>query len=349
MTQNNKLLMNGNEAVVYGALLARCDAFFGYPITPASEIIHAAAALFPKLGRSFMQAESEIAAINMVMGAAAAGRRAMTGSSGLGISLMQESVSYLAAMELPCLIVDVMRGGPGLGNIAPEQSDYMQLVHGGGHGSYRCIVLAPDSVQEMCDMAFTAFELAERYAMPAYIAADGVIGQMMETVTLPEPLEERELPERALAIGKDRRNCHTSIFLEPDVLEAHNVHLQRKYAAIQLKEERQELYRTDDADIVFVAYGICARLARNAVDSLRKYGVKAGLLRPQTLFPFPNKSCMELARRARVFASVELSAGQMIQDIRLAVGNTVRVELINRMGGNMPTVEEIVERSCRFL
>ncbi len=349
MNLKNKLLLGGNEAVVYGALLAGADAFFGYPITPASEIAHAAAARFPQLGRTFIQAESEIGAINMVMGAAAAGRRAMTASSGLGISLKQEAVSYLAGSELPCVIVDVMRGGPGLGNIGPEQADYNQVVKGCGHGSYRPIVLAPSSAQEMCDMAREAFELAEKYATPVYILTDGVVAQMIESVELPEPAGPREIPDNALDIGKDRGNFFTSIYLEPDELEAHNVALQKKYASIQLREERYESYLLDDADVIYVAYGISGRLARHAADLLRKYGVKIGVLRPKALFPFPNKILEELAKQAKLFISLELSCGQMIDDVKLAVRCSKRVELINRMGGNIFSVDEIVERTGKLL
>lgn len=349
MMLKNKRLLSGNEAVIYGALLAGADAYYGYPITPASEIAHTAAVKFPELGRVFLQAESEIGAINMVMGAAAAGRRAMTASSGLGISLKQEAVSYLAGSELPCVIVDIMRGGPGLGNIAPEQADYNQVVKGGGHGSYRCIVLAPGSAQEMCDMAGKAFELAEKYALPVYILTDAVIGQMIESVTLPEPLPHRLLPDNALAIGKKRNNFFTSIYLEPDELEAHNIKLQKKYAVIREQEELSEDYLLEDAEFIYVAYGICGRLAKNAAEQLRKKGIKAGVLRPKTLFPFPEKHLAELVGQAQKFISVELSCGQMIDDIKLAINCAKPVELINRMGGNMLSVAEIVERTEKLL
>lgn len=349
MMLKNKRLLSGNEAVIYGALLAGADAYYGYPITPASEIAHTAAVKFPELGRVFLQAESEIGAINMVMGAAAAGRRAMTASSGLGISLKQEAVSYLAGSELPCVIVDIMRGGPGLGNIAPEQADYNQVVKGGGHGSYRCIVLAPGSAQEMCDMTGKAFELAEKYAMPVYILTDAVIGQMIESVTLPEPLPNRELPDNALAIGKNRNNFFTSIYLEPDELEAHNIKLQKKYAVIQEREELSEDYLLEDAEFIYIAYGICGRLAKNAAEQLRKKGIKAGVLRPKTLFPFPKKRIAGLVGQAQKFISVELSCGQMIDDIKLAINCANPVELINRMGGNMLSVAEIVERTEKLL
>lgn len=346
---NNQRLLSGNEAVVYGALLAGADAYYGYPITPASEIAHTAAAKFPELGRVFIQAESEIGAINMVMGGAAAGRRVMTASSGLGISLKQEAVSYLAGAELPCVIVDIMRGGPGLGNIAPEQADYNQVLKGGGHGSYRCITLAPASVQEMCDMASLAFDLAERYSTPVYILTDAVIGQMIESVTLPEPSAKKPLPANALAVGNNRNNYFTSIYLEPDALEAHNIKLQQKYAVIREQEERYEAYRLEDAETVLVAYGICSRLAKNAADKLRLQGIKAGVLRPITLFPFPDRILAELAREKTLFISVELSCGQMIDDIKLAINCSRPVKLINRMGGNMLSVAEIVERTEALL
>lgn len=346
---NNKMLLSGNEAVVYGALLAGCDCYFGYPITPASEIIHAAATKFPELGRAFIQAESEIGAINMVMGAAAAGRRAMTASSGLGISLMQETVSYLACAQLPCVIVDITRGGPGLGNIGPEQSDYNQVVIGGGHGAYRCIVLAPDSAQEMCDMAFLAFDLAEQYSTPVYMLTDGVIGQMMEKVELPEPIPPREIPDNALDYGKNRNNFFSSIYLDYDDLEAKNSELQAKYAQIQLKEQRYENYLLDDAEIILVGYGISGRLAKKAVDDLRNLGIKAGVLRLKTLFPFPNTICKQLAKQAEMFIAIELSNGQMINELKLAISCSKPVELINRTGGHILSVDEIVTRVGKLL
>ena len=346
MEYTNKMLLKGNEAVIYGALLAGCDSYFGYPITPASEVAHTAALLFPRLGRVFLQAESEIGAINMVLGAAATGRRTMTASSGLGISLKQEGISYIAGSNLPAVIIDITRGGPGLGNIGPEQSDYNQVVKGGGHGSYRCIVLAPASVQEMCDFTMEAFELAEKYRIPVYVMADGVIGQMMESLTLPEPLAEKpELPEWALDPERHRNNLVTSIFLKHDNLERVNIELQEKYDLISQNEQRIEEYEVDDAELIFVAYGICARLARSAVDALREQGVKAGLIRPQTLFPFPVDALQNAKNKAKLFLSVELSNGQMIDDVKLAVNCDVPVKLINRMGGNIPTIDEIVERS----
>ena len=350
MKYTNKMLLKGNEAVIYGALLAGCDSYFGYPITPASEIAHSAALLFPRLGRVFLQAESEIGAINMVLGASATGRRTMTASSGLGISLKQEGVSYIAGSNLPAVIVDITRGGPGLGNIGPEQSDYNQVVKGGGHGSYRCIVLAPGSVQEMCDLTVLAFDLADKYRIPVYVMADGVIGQMMESLTLPEPVEgKRELPEWSLDPTKDRKNMITSIFLKHDKLEEINIALQEKYQLISDKEQRVEEYLTEDAEVVLVAYGICARLAHSAVEVLREKGVKAGMIRPITLFPFPVDALKKAKKKAKLFLSVELSCGQMIDDIKLTLECSVPVKLINRMGGNIPTIDEVVERSLNAI
>ena len=347
MEYTNRMLLKGNEAVVYGALLAGCECYFGYPITPASEIAHTAARCFPKLGRTFLQAECEITAINMVMGAAANGRRAMTASSGLGISLKQEGISYLSGCELPALVVDITRGGPGLGNIAPEQADYNQVVKGGGHGSYRCIVLAPASAQEMCDLAFTAFDLAEKYRIVVYMLTDGVIGQTMETVTLPEPLPRREVPEWALDVSRPRTNMISSIYLETDDLEALNLRLQAKYRRIEEAEQRCELYQAEDAEVLLVGYGISGRLARTAVDELRARGIRAGLLRPITLFPFPVNELRRL--RAKQLIAVEMSCGQMIDDVKLAINCDRPVHLINRMGGNIPGTGEIVERTIKLI
>jgi len=343
---NKRMLLKGNEAAVYGALLAGCDCYFGYPITPASEIAHTAASLFPKLNRTFIQAESEIGAINMVIGAAAAGKRTMTASSGLGISLKQEGISYLAAYEMPALIVDVTRGGPGLGNIGPEQADYFQLVKGGGHGSYHCFVLTPNSVQEMCDMAFDSFRLAEKYRMPVYVMADGVIGQMMESLELPEPVNYNYDPEwRMGRIVNGEANIITSIYMEHNDLEKLNQKLQGKYRAIEKDEQSCEEFFTDDAEIVLVAYGISSRVARGAVEMLRKQGVKAGLVRPKRVYPFPTDALARLAGESRVkaFVAVEMSAGQMIEDVRLAIECRKPVFLCNRMGGNIPSVGEVAD------
>ncbi|MBO4648910.1 MAG: 3-methyl-2-oxobutanoate dehydrogenase subunit VorB [Lentisphaeria bacterium] len=349
MEYSNKLLLKGNEAVVLGSLLAGCDCFFGYPITPASEIAQTAAEYFPKLGRTFLQAECETASINMVLGASAAGRRVMTASSGLGISLKQEGVSYIATMELPCVIVDVMRGGPGLGNIAPEQSDYNQIVKGGGHGGYKVMVLAPSSAQEMCDFARLAFDLADKYRTPVYILTDGVTGQMLESVTLPEPLGRRPSPEWALDFkANPRTNFLTSIYMEANDLEAVNQHLNAKYAEIEAKEARAEEYCADDAEIILSGFGICGRVIRTAIDRLRAEGIKAGMVRPITLFPFPKQAFRSHLATAKQYVSVEMNNGQMIDDIRLAIECARPVSLVNRMGGNLPTVDLVVSH-CRKL
>ncbi len=344
--RTNKILLKGNEAVVYGALLAGCECYFGYPITPASEIAHASAKLFPALGRTFIQAECEIASINMVYGAAAAGKRCMTASSGLGISLKQEGVSYIAGAELPAVIADIMRGGPGLGNIAPEQSDYNQVVKGGGHGGYKVIVLAPGSVQEMCDLTMLAFDLADEYRMPVYVLTDGMIGQMMEKLELPEPRPRRQPQEWALDHVNKTPNCISSIYMEQKDLEELNIRLNRKYDLIREKEQRAEQYRMEDAEYAFVAYGISSRMARTAADILRAEGIKIGMIRPQTLFPFPVNALQDAVKNGvRQFISVEMSNGQMIDDIRLAIDCKCPVTLLNRMGGNVPSVEEIVKRA----
>jgi len=351
MQYNQRLLLKGNEAAVYGALLAGCDCFFGYPITPASEVAHTAARLFPKLKRTFIQAESEIGAINMVIGASASGRRAMTGSSGLGISLKQEGVSYLAAYEMPAVIIDVTRGGPGLGNIGPEQADYFQLVKGGGHGSYHCLVFTPNSVQEMCDFTVLAFDLAEKYRMPAYVMADGVIGQMMESVQLPDPRPYTYDPEWKMGrIVDGKANYITSIYMEYDDLEALNRKLQAKYREIERTEQRAEEFMTEDAELVIAAYGICSRIAKGAVSELRAQGIKAGLIRPQMVFPFPADSFSHLLSngKAKVVMSLEMSAGQMIEDVKLALNCKLPVALFNRMGGNVPSCAEVCEAAKRI-
>ncbi len=350
MEYNHRLLLKGNEAAVYGALLAGCDCYFGYPITPASEVAQAAALLFPRLHRTFIQAESELAAINMVIGAAAAGRRTMTASSGLGISLKQEGVSYLAAYEMPALIVDITRGGPGLGNIGPEQADYFQVVKGGGHGSYHCLVFTPNSVQEMCDMARAAFLMAEKYRMPAYMMADGVIGQMMESVELPEPIDYDYDPEWKMGrVVNGEANIITSIYMEHDDLEALNHKLQDKYRRIEAEEQSWEEFETGDAEIVIVAYGICSRVALGAIELLRARGIPAGLVRPKMVWPFPRRVLEELSRRERVraFVSLELSSGQMIEDVELATRCRRPVRLCNRMGGNIPTCAEACDAITR--
>lgn len=339
-------LVKGNSAIIIGALYAGCDCFFGYPITPASEILHDASKYFPKLGRKFVQAESEEAAINMVFGGASTGHRVMTSSSGPGISLMQEGVSYLAGAELPCVLVDIMRAGPGLGNIGPEQGDYNQIVKGGGHGNYKNIVLAPNSVQEMCDMTMKAFELAFKYRNPAVVLADGVLGQMIESLEFPEKAITPEIDTTWAVNGtaETRPNLITSIFLDFNELGQFNEKLQAKYAVIEQNEIDYEEYLTDDASVVLVAYGISSRICRSAVDLARQEGLKVGLFRPKTLFPFPAAALKALADKGCSFISVEMSNGQMIDDIRLATGCSRPVELVSKMGGNLVTLDQIMDK-----
>jgi len=336
-------LMKGNEAVIHAAIAAGCRAYFGYPITPASEIAEAAALLMPQSGGVFIQAESEVGAIQMVFGAASAGVRAMSASSGPGISLMQEGLSYIAGAELPCVIVDIMRGGPGLGNIGPEQGDYFQVVKGGGHGNYRVLVLAPNSVQEMCDFTVRAFELADRYRNPAFVLADGVLGQMMEAIELPR--QTVGLPEKPWAVtgeASTRRNLIASIHLEHEKQEEHILKLEAKYRAME-KDCSWEEYSAEDAEILLVAYGITSRVAHAAVEMARAEGVRAGLLRPITLFPFPSERIHQLAGKAHTLLTVELSSGQLVEDVRLAVNGIVPVQLLRRTGGMIPNAEDVLE------
>ena len=339
-----KQLMKGNEAVVKSAILAGCRAFYGYPITPASEITEAAALYMPQTGGVFLQAESEVAAINMLYGSASAGVRCMTSSSGPGISLMQEGMSYLAGAELPCVIADITRGGPGLGNISAEQSDYHQVVWGGGHGNYRTIVLAPHSVQEMADLTALAFELADRYRNPVVILADGFIGQMMEPVEFPQTATAPRLPEWAVAGTKETRgNFITSMQLDNDSLEAHQLHLEAKYRRAQERETRAEEWQTEDAEIVLVGYGIVARILKAVAAEARDLGLKVGVMRPITLFPFPTQHFQRLAKSAQVFVVVEMSNGQMVDDVRLALNGARPVEFFSRVGGNVPSHEEVLK------
>ena len=338
-------LCKGNVAVIKGAILAGCRGYYGYPITPASEIAEAAALYFPQVGGTFIQAESETAAINMVYGAAASGVRAMSGSSGPGLSLMQEGMSYLAGAELPCVIVDVVRGGPGLGNIGPEQSDYFAMVKGGGHGNYRNLVLAPASVQEMADFTILAFELADRYRNPAVILTDGFVGQMMEPLDLEDI--EPQLPEKPWAVKgtpETRANFISSIFLETDELEEHQRQMEAKYIRAQAAEQRAELCYTDDAEVLLVGYGIVSRVLLSTVEALRKQGIKAGLLRPITLWPFPKKALLEAASRVEKVLVVELSNGQMVEDVHLTLNGKVPVEFYGRVGGNVPSVRELQQQ-----
>jgi len=344
-----KQLIKGNEAIVKGAILAGCRYYFGYPITPASEIAEAAAYYLPLVGGTFLQAESEVAAINMLYGAASGGVRAMTASSSPGISLKQEGISYAAGAELPMVIVDIMRGGPGLGNIGPAQADYNQIVKGGGHGGYKLIVLAPNCAQEMCDLTMLAFELADKYRNPAVILADGFVGQMMEPVEFPEALDK--FPDKPWAIkanADDEKRLISSIDLELEKLEQHNLDLLEKYADIEANHVKYENYLLDDAEIVLVGYGVVSRVLQTVVDEMRKQGIKIGMLRPVSLWPFPKNAIAELTNRVKEFFVVELSAGQMVDDVRLAVNGKIPVHFYSRMGGVVPSPEEIIEQLMKL-
>ncbi|MCL2862659.1 MAG: 3-methyl-2-oxobutanoate dehydrogenase subunit VorB [Methanimicrococcus sp.] len=339
-------LVKGNTAVIIGAMYAGCDCYFGYPITPANEILHEASHYFPKVGRKMVQAESEEAAINMVYGAAAAGHRVLTASAGPGMSLKQEGLSYLAGAELPAVIVDIQRAGPGLGNIGPEQADYNQAVKSGGHGNYKCIVLAPNSVQEMCDLTYKGFDLAFKYRNPVIILSDGVLGQMMEPVVFPKEAIAPVIDTTWAVSGntETKKNLISSIFLDFAQQEAFNEKLQKKYREISDKEPLFEEYMTDDADIVLVSYGISSRISKSAVDEARKEGLKVGLFRPITLFPFPEKEIQKIAERDVTFIAVEMSAGQMRDDIMLAIRCKRPVDLVNRLGGNVIETTKVMAK-----
>ncbi len=339
-----KKLVKGNEAVVIGALVAGCDAYFGYPITPASEIAHKASETFLKLDKIFIQAESEIGAINMVYGAASSGLRVMTASSGPGISLKQEGVSYLAGADLPSVIVDVQRVGPGLGNIGPEQGDYWQVVKGGGHGNYRTPVLAPCSVKEMYELTIRAFELADQYRTPVYLLTDATLGQMMEPIDVhEEAVRGVDKPWKVDPSSETNENLITSIYLDFDDMEAHIRRLDAKYQVIAEKETAAETYLTDDAEVILTGYGIVSRLLRTVVEQLRSEGIKAGLIRPITLWPFPTKTFRQCAGEYTRFLAVELSTGQFIEDVRLALPHNP-VSFLGRVGGNLPTAEEVIAK-----
>ena len=347
------VLMKGNEAIAHAAIRCGCDGYFGYPITPQSEVIETLAELKPweTTGMQVVQAESELASIYMVYGAAGAGKRAMTSSSSPGIALMQEGITYMAGAEVPGVFVNVQRGGPGLGTIQPSQGDYFQATRGGGNGDYNVIVLAPNSVQEMADFVDLAFELAFKYRNPAMILSDGVIGQMMEKVVLP-PFKPRrteeeiikECPWATTGRTKNRKpNIITSLELKPEAMEQRNLHLQAKYKEIQEKEVRYETQQCDDAELLIVAFGSAARLTQKAIEIARAEGIKVGLLRPITLWPFPSKAIAEIAKGKKGVLVVEINAGQMVQDVRLAVNGAVPVEQFCRLGGIVPEPEEIVD------
>jgi len=341
-------LMKGNEAVAEAAIRAGADGYFGYPITPQSEIIEylMEADPYERTGMVVLQAESELAAINMVYGGAGCGKKVMTTSSSPGISLMQEGISYIAGAELPCLIVNVVRGGPGLGTIQPSQSDYFQAVKGGGHGDYHLIVLAPASVQEMGDFVELGFDLAFKYRNPVMILSDGAIGQMMEKVWLsPQKERSKVLPEWATT-GKPptrERNIITSLELDPNRQEIFNQKLVAKYNEIKKNEVRFDEYQCEDAEYLLVAYGTCARVCQKSVEIARGLGIKAGLLRPVTLFPFPSEQINECADKVRFILTVEMNAGQMVEDVMMAVNGKVPVHFYGRMGGMIPTPDEVVE------
>ena len=338
--------MCGNEALAEAAIIAGCDAYFGYPITPQNEIPAYMSRRMPEEGRVFVQSESELAAINMVFGASATGKRAMTSSSSPGISLMQEGISYLAGAELPAVIVNVMRGGPGLGNIAPSQGDYFQATRGGGHGDYRTITLGPSSVQELVDCMQLAFDLADQYRMPVMVLADGILGQMMEPIVL-EKKPQRELPAKdwALTGAKGReQNIVRSLWLPEGALEKHNNKLKARYEQVQENEVLCEEYEVETAEIVVVAYGVAARIVRGAVNKARQEGMPVGLIRPVTLWPFPVEQISKAADEFRIFLVVEMSTGQMLEDVKLAVAGKSPVVFYGRPGGSIPTVDEIFDK-----
>ncbi|CCY02591.1 2-oxoglutarate oxidoreductase alpha subunit [Prevotella sp. CAG:924] len=344
--------MKGNEAIAHAAIRCGADAFFGYPITPQSEIIETLAALKPweTTGMVVLQAESEVASINMVYGGAGAGKRCFTTSSSPGIALMQEGISYMAGAEIPGVIVNVMRGGPGLGTIQPSQADYFQATRGGGNGDYNVIVLAPNSVQEMADFVDLAFNLAFKYRNPTMILSDGVIGQMMEKVVLPpvkprrtEEQIKKECPWATIGRTRDRQpNILTSLELKPEVMEVRNLHMQEKYRQIMANEVRYEAQQCDDADYIIVSFGSAARIGEKAVEIAREQGIKAGLFRPITLWPFPSKQLHEIAKGKKGILVSEINAGQMVEDVRLAINGELPVEHFGRLGGIVPEPEEIV-------
>ena len=341
-----KVLMKGNEALAEAAIMAGCRHYFGYPITPQTEVAAYMAKRMPKIGGTFLQAESEIAAINMVIGAAATGKRAMTSSSSPGIALKSEGLSYLAGCDLPALIVNVQRGGPGLGGIQPSQSDYFHATRGAGHGDFHMIVLAPSSVQEMASFVFKGFNLAEKYRMTTMILADGTMGQMMEPVSL--EMGEVESYDKSWCAcggsGERPRNIVNSLFLKAEELEYFNIKRYEKYAEIEKNEAMYEEYMMDDAEICIAAFGIAARVSKNAIDEARKMGIKVGMIRPITLWPFPKAAFNAAADKVKAFVSVELSMGQLIEDVELATRCKKPVLLCNRSGGMIPTLEDVLNK-----
>ena len=340
-----RVLMKGNEAIAEAAIQAGCRHYFGYPITPQTEVAAYMVKKMPKIGGVFLQAESVVASINMVYGAAAAGARVMTSSSSPGISLMGEGLSYIAGSDVPAFVVNVQRGGPGLGGIQPSQSDYFQATRGGGHGDYHMIVLAPASVQEMASLTVKGFNLADKYNMIAMILADGTIGQMMEPISF-EDVEVEHYDKPWALTGtecKRKHNIVNSLYLQPDVLEKKNFERYEKYKVVEANEALHESYLMDDADVCVVAFGIAARVAKNAVVAARGEGIKAGMIRPITLWPFPKQALSQAADQVKSFLSVELSMGQMVEDIQLATGCRRPVSLCNRVGGMIPSPDQVLE------
>ncbi len=342
---SEKVLMKGNEAVAESAIRAGCRHFFGYPITPQTEVAAYFAKRMPKIGGTYLQAESEIAAINMVLGAGGSGARAMTSSSSPGISLKTEGISYICGSDVPCVIMNIERGGPGLGGIQPSQSDYYQATKAPGHGDLHVIVLAPSGVQEMADITYNAFDLAEKYRMPCLILGDGILGQMMEPVVLPEPKEVSAADKPWAACGHGNKRTHNiinSLYLDPAELENKVRARYERYAEIENSEVRYEEYKTEDAEIIITAFGATSRVAKSAINTAREAGIKAGLIRPITLWPFPKKIIADRAETAKAFLSVEMNMGQMVDDVRLAVNGKKPVYFFGRTGGIVPTAEEIV-------
>lgn len=341
--RRRRVIYKGNDAIALAAIYAGLDAYFGYPITPSSEIPESLAKEHKKKLPVFLQAESEIASINMALGASACGARVMTATSGPGFSLKQEGISYIAGSELPVVIVNVMRGGPGLGNIGGEQSDYFQLTKGGGHGGYRVPALAPNSVQEMFDFTIKAFELADKYRTPVFLVADGYLGQMKEGIILKKPKIKKYNKSKWMTTGAKDREPHIiiSIYLDHNDLEKHRAKLEKKYQEIKKREVMVEEYKVKDAEYVFVAFGLVSRVVKDVVNKARENGIKAGLIRPKTIWPFPEKNINVAAKKAKAFITVEMNTGQMIEDVRLAVNGACPVEFCGRWGGNIPSTAEI--------
>ncbi len=346
----DKVLMKGNEAIAEAAIAAGCRHFFGYPITPQTEVAAYMSKRMPKIGGVYLQAESEVASINMVLGAGAAGVRVMTSTSSPGISLMSEGISYIAGSDVPCLIVNVERGGPGLGGIQPSQSDYFQATKATGHGDFHMLVFAPSTVQETVDLISDAFDLGDKYRMPTMILSDGLLGQMMEPVVLPEPKDPTDNKDWAVKghQGQRAHNVVNSLYIDPKELEELNFKRFEKYKTIKETEQRAEEYLADDADVIIVAFGASSRIAHSAVDMARKQGIKAGLIRPITLWPFPEKFIKKHVDHAKAFLSVEMNMGQMVEDVRMTVEHKKPVNFFGRTGGMVPTPKEVLEQIVKI-